>query len=111
MKYYSTKNKNLSADFRTAVIHGIADDGGLFMPETIPQLPAGIIDSLHSQSLQEIGMQVVSRFAGDIEQSTLLKIIELAINFDAPVKALSESLSILELMRLTRKNRLPNKRL
>ena len=97
MKYYSTKNKNLSADFRTAVIHGIADDGGLFMPETIPQLPAGIIDSLHSQSLQEIGMQVVSRFAGDIEQSTLLKIIELAINFEAPVKTLSESLSILEL--------------
>ena len=97
MKYYSSKNKNLSADFRTAVIHGIADDGGLFMPETIPQLPAGIIDSLHSQSLQEIGMQVVSRFAGDIEQSTLLKIIELAINFEAPVKTLSESLSILEL--------------
>ena len=97
MKYYSTKNKNLSADFRTAVIHGIADDGGLFMPETIPQLPAGIIDSLHSQSLQEIGMQVVSRFAGDIEQSTLLKIIEQAINFEAPVKTLSQSLSILEL--------------
>jgi threonine synthase len=97
MKYYSTKNKNISADFHTAVINGIADDGGLFMPEKIPQLPAGMMESLHTQSLQEIGMQVISKFAGDMDPSALLKIVEHAINFDAPVKTLSESLSILEL--------------
>ncbi|MEJ2544408.1 MAG: threonine synthase [Calditrichaceae bacterium] len=97
MKYYSTKNNNISADFRTAVINGIADDGGLFMPEKIPQLPAGMMESLHTQSLQEIGMQVISKFAGDMDPSALLKIVEHAINFDAPVKTLSESLSILEL--------------
>ena len=97
MKYYSTKNRNLSTDFRSAVIHGIADDGGLFMPEEIPHLPSGMIESMPSQSLQEIGMQVISKFTGNIEQSVLLKIIEQAINFDAPVKTLSESLSILEL--------------
>jgi threonine synthase len=97
MKYYSTKNKNLSVDFRVAVINGIAEDGGLFMPEEIPQLPDGMIESLPYQSLHEIGMQVISKFVKDIEQSVLLKIVEEAINFDAPVKTLSESMSILEL--------------
>jgi threonine synthase len=97
MKYYSTKNHNYFTDFRSAVIHGIADDGGLFMPEEIPSFPTGMIESLPSQSLQEIGMQVISKFAGNIDQSALLRIIEQSINFDAPVKMLSESLSILEL--------------
>ncbi|HEM48737.1 MAG TPA: threonine synthase [Caldithrix sp.] len=97
MKYYSTKNKKITANFRTAVINGIAEDGGLFMPEEIPQFPAGMMQSLPNQSLHEIGMQVISKFAGYMDQLSLLKIIEQAINFNAPVKTLSESLSILEL--------------
>ena len=67
------------------------------MPEHIPRLPIGMIESLPSQSLQEIGMQVISKFAGDMDEATLLNVVEQAINFDAPVKILSESLSILEL--------------
>lgn len=97
MKYFSTKNHNNFTDFRSAVIKGIADDGGLFMPEEVPSLPIGMIESLPSQSLQEIGMNVISKFASDVDESALIKIIEQAINFDAPIKALSESLSILEL--------------
>lgn len=97
MKYYSTKNRSHFTDFRTAIINGIAEDGGLFMPEEIPALPQDIIDSLPNQSLQEIGMQVISKFTGDMDEAALLKIVEQAINFNAPVKTLSESLSILEL--------------
>ncbi len=67
------------------------------MPEKIPQLPGGMIESLSTQSLQEIAMQVISKFADNIEPSALLKIIEEAINFNAPIKTLSESMSILEL--------------
>ena len=97
MKYYSTKNKYNFVDFRTAVLKGIADDGGLFMPEDIPELSRSTIETITSFSLQEIGMEVLSKFAGNIEQSALRKIIETAINFNAPVKILSEKLSILEL--------------
>ncbi len=38
MKYYSTRNKNFIVDFETAVMDGLAKDGGLFMPTEIPSL-------------------------------------------------------------------------
>ena len=39
MKFYSTNKKSEPVSFKEAVLKGIADDGGLFMPETIPSLP------------------------------------------------------------------------
>jgi threonine synthase len=97
MKYYSTKNRRISTDFRTAVINGIAEDGGLYMPEKIPVLSDETIKSLASKSLAQIGFEVMSKFAGNMDERALIKIIEHTITFDAPVKILSDSLSILEL--------------
>ena len=38
MKLYSTRNKNKFVSFEQAVLKGLADDGGLFMPEKIPEM-------------------------------------------------------------------------
>ena len=40
MIYYSTNDKAPLADLRKAVVKGLAEDRGLYMPERIPQLPA-----------------------------------------------------------------------
>ncbi len=37
MLYHSTRNENLKADSAQAVLEGLAPDGGLYMPETLPE--------------------------------------------------------------------------
>ena len=39
MMYYSTNGRAPRADLRKAVVKGLAEDRGLYMPERIPQLP------------------------------------------------------------------------
>ena len=38
MKYFSTNHRTEPASLRQAVLTGLADDGGLFMPDAIPTL-------------------------------------------------------------------------
>ncbi|NOX65027.1 MAG: threonine synthase [Chlorobi bacterium] len=98
MNYYSTNNKNLKVSFREAVMKGLSPDGGLFMPELIPQLDADFINNLNNYSIQEIGFEVAKLFIdNEIPDPDLENIIENAINFDAPLVELDNKLSILEL--------------
>jgi len=97
MKYYSTKNPQNITDFKTAVLNGIADDGGLYMPVEIPRLRPAFFESLPNLTLQEIAFEVISKFTGQMPGDVLHSIVEKAINFDAPLKLLSDQLSILEL--------------
>ncbi len=98
MKYFSTRDKNNITDFRTAVMSGLAKDGGLFMPLSIPLLPSSVISGTEKYSLQDIGFEVAKNFIGkEIPEQEIHSIIESAINFDAPLVQLSEQLSVLEL--------------
>jgi len=98
MKYYSTRDKNNIVSFRTAVMDGLAKDGGLFMPEAITPLPSSMISNIDKYSFQEIGYEIAKNFIGDeIPQHKLLTIIESAFNFPAPLVELSDQLSVLEL--------------
>jgi len=97
MKYYSTNNKNNQESFRDAVIKGIADDGGLFLPMEIPALPNSFLESLSEQTFQEIAFTIARQFIDDISEIELRTIIEKTITFDAPLIQLSDEISILEL--------------
>ena len=98
MKYYSTRDKNNLVDFSTAVMDGLAKDGGLFMPAEIPQLPSSFVKDIENVSFQEIGFEIAKRFSGDeIPLTELKSIIDNAINFPAPLFELSKDLSVLEL--------------
>ena len=44
MKYYSTNGKAPIADLHKAVVKGLAEDRGLYMPERINQLPKALFD-------------------------------------------------------------------
>jgi threonine synthase len=98
MNYYSTNNKNLKVSFKDAVLKGLAEDGGLFMPESIPVLAKDFINKLETFSFQQIAFTIAKNFIGDeIDYNQLEKIIYDAINFDAPIVRLNENLFILEL--------------
>jgi threonine synthase len=98
MKYYSTNHRCAPVSFREAVLKGLAEDGGLFLPESIPALPTSFFDGLPSLSLPEIALTVSSPFMGDeLPAGELKRIIDAALNFDAPLKPLAEGLSVLEL--------------
>ena len=58
MRLYSTKNKNAFVDLKEAVLKGLPDDNGLFMPEHFPKLPQSFIDNLEKYSFQEIAYEV-----------------------------------------------------
>ena len=54
--YRSTRNKEVSVTASQAILKGLADDGGLFVPESIPALDKSM-DELAGMSYQETGPQ------------------------------------------------------
>ncbi|KAF0141597.1 MAG: threonine synthase [Stygiobacter sp.] len=98
MKYYSTNSKNKLFSFEQAVMKGLADDGGLFMPEFIPKPPKEFFQNIESKSFVEIAIEVSKHFVDDeIPQHKLEEIVTEAINFPAPVVEISKNLFVLEL--------------
>ena len=52
MKYYSTNGKAPLADLRKAVVKGLAEDRGLYMPQSLKRLPDSFFDSIDKLSFQ-----------------------------------------------------------
>jgi len=98
MKFYSTKNNTAAYSLRDAVLKGLPDDKGLFMPASIPVLPAAFLERIHGSNLVEIALEVTSAFLkDDIQQDQIHRIVSEAINFEAPLVTLNERFSVLEL--------------
>jgi threonine synthase len=98
MKYYSTNHKVEPVSFRDAVIKGLPEDNGLFMPEKINSLPQFFFAGLSGTSLPEIGYNVARSFVGeDIPDEPLYKIIEDTLSFEIPVKEVEKGIFALEL--------------
>lgn len=98
MKLYSTRNKGQYVSLKDAVMKGLPDDNGLYMPSEIPALPESFIKNLKRFSFQEIAFTIADTlFQGAIPKPDLQKIIEGAVNFPAPLVRLDEQKYILEL--------------
>jgi threonine synthase len=98
MKLYSTNNKALNVDFKTAVFQSMPADKGLYMPVTIPQLDADFIANIADYTLPEIAFKVASTLLGDsIPAADLKVIIDDAINFEAPLVNINARTRVLEL--------------
>ena len=98
MNYYSTNNRELRSSFEEAVLKGLADDGGLFFPESIPKVDKKLIENISDYSFIDIANHIAQLYVQDeIPKRELESIIQEAINFPAPVVSLSDKLNILEL--------------
>ena len=98
MKYYSTNKKVSGVSLEDAVVKGLAEDKGLFMPETIKVLPLSFYDTIENLSFQEIACTVADAFFGDdVEAGALKEIVYDTLNFDVPLVQVEENIFSLEL--------------
>ena len=98
MQLYSTSNKDLRVSFRQAVFNSLPSDKGLYMPATIPVLDAYFIQHLQQHTLPEIALKVASALIGDdVPEDDLGRIVNEAIDFEAPVRPLDSGTAVLEL--------------
>jgi len=65
MRYISTRGQAPVLSFEEAMLTGLARDGGLYLPETIPTLTAAEIAAMAGQSYEEVAFRVMWPFIGD----------------------------------------------
>ncbi len=97
MRYFSTRDRSTNVNFSVAALTGIAPDGGLYVPETIPELPVAVRSSLSTMDFRDIAFETVKPFTtSDIPASVLRDLIVDAFNFSAPLVPVGDRL-VLEL--------------
>src|SRR3989338_4334875 len=98
MKFYSTNNKKITADLKDAVLKGLCDDGGLFMPSKIPKISANFIKNINKYNFRQIAFEIAKTLLEkSISSNELKKIVNESINFDAPLVKLADNIYTLEL--------------
>ena len=98
MQYYSTNGKAPLADLKKAVVKGLAEDRGLYMPERINKLPKAFFDDMPNMSFKDIAYNVADAFFGeDVDGDTLQDLVYDTLSFDCPVVKVKENIYSLEL--------------
>ena len=98
MKYYSTNKNAPLADLHKAVVKGLAEDRGLYMPEQIKMLPKSFFDNIQDMSFQELSYVVADAFFGeDVEAEALKQIVYDTLAFETPVVHVDGRIYSLEL--------------
>lgn len=98
MNYYSTNKKAPVATLEKAVVKGLAEDKGLYMPENIKPLPKEFFDNIENMTFQEIAYVVADAFFGeDVDAESLKKIVYDTLAFETPVVPVTENIYTLEL--------------
>ena len=98
MLYRSSNNHQSTATLEQAVVRGVAPDGGLYMPVTLPRLPKAFLRNISGMSLQEMAY-AISSFAlkGDIPADVLHDIVFDAFSFNIPLVETPRGNYVLEL--------------
>ncbi len=76
MLYQSTRGKVKGVSFKDAVMMGLADDGGLLLPEALPQFSAAALESFRQLDYPQLAFEIISRFATDIPAQDLRELID-----------------------------------
>jgi len=98
MKYYSTNHQAPEASLEKAVVKGLAEDRGLYMPEHINKLPKAFFDDIQDMTFQELSYTVANAFFGeDIDPDALHDIVYDTLAFDCPVVPVTDRIYSLEL--------------
>ncbi len=74
MKYISTRGEIAPIDFVTSIMMGLATDGGLILPEDIPDITAQL-DTYRQMDYQELALEILALYAGDSISAATLKSI------------------------------------
>ncbi len=103
MRYISTRGEAPSLNFEEVVLTGLARDGGLYVPETWPQLSADEIRALAGKSYAEVAVKVLYPFVeGSIPEDEFIRMTETAYSTFAhkavvPISQLDKNDFLMEL--------------
>ena len=103
MKYSSTRGNDAAIDSAEAIVKGLAADGGLFVPDSLPQVDASFISSLGELNYEERAAKVLGLFLTDYTADEIKGCVERAYGnnkFDAAMRApvtMFDDVSVLEL--------------
>jgi threonine synthase len=98
IKYYSTNFKSPEVSFCEALLKGLAPDGGLYMPTSIPSLGRKEIESIFFRDYHETAFIILKEFLADeIEESMLMSVCHDAYDFKIPIEKLFGSNYLLRL--------------
>lgn len=94
-RYDSTRGEDTGRTLGEAIETGLANDGGLFLPQSIPAInPA----SLESGSFLDLSMQIMQHWLGETEfAASWVNILSDALSFPVPMVPLDEDLVVCEL--------------
>jgi len=102
MRYISTRGQAPALSFEEVVLTGMAGDGSLYVPETLPEFSKEELASMAGLSYAEIAFRVMKPFVnGEIDDETFRRLVTEAyatFNHDAvvPLKQLDASHFLLE---------------
>ena len=74
MTYVSTRGETTGATYTSIVLRGLADDGGLFMPASYPQVSVLQLKEWRGLSYAELAYRILSLFADDIPPEDLKRL-------------------------------------
>lgn len=72
MKYFSTRGGVKNVSFKDAVMMGLAEDGGLLLPDSFPQVD---VAKLKGMAYTDVAFEIISRYTDDISDDTLKELI------------------------------------
>ncbi|NLY65425.1 MAG: threonine synthase [Alcaligenaceae bacterium] len=104
MKYVSTRGGMAAIPFSEILLEGLARDGGLAVPESIPQVSSEMLASWRSLSYAELAAKVLGLFITDIPEQDLAQLTGAAYNTRVfnnenivPLKPLSNGITLVGL--------------
>lgn len=85
VRYNSTRNSSMSVTASQAILQGLCEDGGLFVPDHVPKLPVSL-KKLSEMDYRELAYTVMKEFLTDFTEEELRHCIESAYDqkFDTP---------------------------
>lgn len=88
MLYKSTRNKEITVTASEAILKGLSEDGGLFVPVEIPKLDVPM-EQLKEMTYQEIAYEVMRRFFSDFTEEELRDCIDKAYDEKFDIEEIS----------------------
>jgi len=98
MNYISTKKTIPPVDFLHALQKGLAEDGGLFVPEKIPGLEKSFFRGMSGMSTSDIAFPILKPYTEEnFSEKQLREVIDEAFTFEIPLVHLHDQIFVLEL--------------
>ncbi len=76
MRYISTRGGGTPQTFTQILLEGLAPDGGLYLPESYPQVSPAELQAMRGMNYRDLAFAVLSKFADDIPPADLKALID-----------------------------------